>query len=244
LLKAQVIAARTYAVRRTNNGRKSICTTQACQVYSRPDYTGAWATAVSQTAGQILTDSSGNAVSTEYAAVHGGYGNSVKWDTTDSTGNGDWIARAWERLSEVTWFYRNWFDYNGSSYNACSSHPNPWLTNAEMADLINAYKYWTQNSSADSDSRLVAIDVGTCWGQAANPYSMAELKAKVSNPVTSVSNVYVTNSNGTTTGITFVTNVGNISVDPTSFKKIYSLRAPGFLSIPQSSFTNINIEVQ
>ena len=32
-LKAQVIAARSYALSYTNNGEKEICTTQACQVY-------------------------------------------------------------------------------------------------------------------------------------------------------------------------------------------------------------------
>src|SRR5690606_2718030 len=82
VLKAQVIAARTYAVRYTTNGQGTICTTQSCQVYSQPHYTGAWAKAVQETAGQILVDGNGNAVSTQYAAVHGGWINGVGWDTT------------------------------------------------------------------------------------------------------------------------------------------------------------------
>jgi len=73
VLKAQVIAARTYAVRRTSNGRSSICTTESCQVYSSTHYTGAWVQAINETRGQILTDGAGNPVSTQYAAVHGGW---------------------------------------------------------------------------------------------------------------------------------------------------------------------------
>lgn len=252
VLKAQAIAARTYAVWYVNNGNgrpirngivRSICTTQSCQVFSTPLKSGAWKTAVEQTRGQILVNADNVAQMTEYAAVHGGWGNNVKWDTTDGTGNGDWVSRSWDNKSGVTWFYRNWFDYNSKtgSYTPCRTHPNPWLTEEEMADLINTYKYWTSTSSAQGDDRVISVDFAQCWNRQANPYSMAEMRSLVSNPVTSVSGVYVNNSNGSTTGITFATNVGMISIDPTSFKKVFSLRAPGHYSIPQLTFVHINI---
>ncbi len=241
VLKAQAIAARTYAVRVTNNGRSSICTTQSCQVFSTPLKTGKWKEAVNATRGIILVNGDGSPALTQYAAVHGGWVNNVGWDVKD--GSGDWIARAWENLSEVSWFYRNWFDYNSTtgSYTPCSSHPNPWLTQEEMADIINAYKYWTSDSSAEYDDRFISVDFGTCFGKSVNPYSMAQMRSLVSNPVTSISAVYVSNSDGSTQSITFVTNAGNITIDPYSFKKVFSLRAPGYYSIPQSGFEHFNI---
>ena len=243
VLKAQVIAARTYAVKRTNNGDYSICTTTACQVFSTTFYGGAWAAAVEETEGMILVNSDGTAASSEYAAVHGGWTNYIGFDV--KSGSGDWISRAWEALSGVTWFYRSWYDYNGSSYNACSTHSNPWLTSAEMADILNAYFYWTEAGDEIDLDRLVSVDVSTCWGQSANPYSISELRALSSKHISSVSNVITTNSNGSTTSITFYTNAGNFTItDVSGFKTVYNMRAPGYFSIPQSSFTHINIEVQ
>jgi len=242
VLKAQVIAARTYAIRRTNNGDNGICTTTSCQVFSTSFYGGAWQTAVEQTEGMVLVNSDGSPALTEYAAVHGGWVNGVGYDV--KSGSGDWISRAWESMSGVTWFYRNWYDYHGGTYSACSSHPNPWLSPEELADILNAYHYWVESGST-SDPRLIATDVSTCWGQLANPYSMSELRSKVSNPVSSVSNVITANSNGTTTSITFYTNAGNFTItDVSGFKSVYNMRAPGYFSIPQSGFTNINIEKQ
>ncbi len=242
VLKAQAIAARTYAVKRTNNGDNSICTTTACQVFSTTFLGGAWATAVAETKGMILVNSDGTPATAEYAAVHGGWTNYIGFDV--KSGTGDWISRAWEAISGVTWFYRNWYDYNGSSYNACSSHKNPWLTSEEMADILNAYFYWIE-SGEQKDPRLVSVDVSTCWGQSADPYSMSELRALVDNPISKVTNVITTNSNGSTTSITFYTNNGNYTItDISGFKTVFNMRAPGYFSIPQSSFTHINIEVQ
>ena len=38
-LKAQVIAARSYALAYTNNGSGEICATESCQVYHQPEKT-------------------------------------------------------------------------------------------------------------------------------------------------------------------------------------------------------------
>jgi len=243
VLKAQVIAARTYAVRVTNNGRSSICTTQACQVFSLPLKSGRWREAVEATRGIVLANGDGSPAFSQYAAVHGGWVNNVGWDTNDGSGSGDWVSRAWDNISGVTWFYRNWFDYNAStgSYTPCSTHQNPWLTQEEMADILNAYKYWTSSSSAEFDERFISVDFGACFNKNVNPYSMAEMRSLVSNPVTSISAVYVTNSGGSTQSMTFVTNAGNINIDPYSFKKVFSLRAPGYYSIPQNGFQHFNI---
>lgn len=247
ILKAQAIAARSYAVARTSNGSTSICATERCQVYSSSHHGGAWAQAVKETAGIILIDSGGNALSTQYAAVHGGWVNNIGFDVRSSSGS--WIDEAWDNISRVSWFYRNWHT-KGYGTETCSTHPNPWLTNAEMADLVNAYLYWS-HSSVESDSRLTAVDIATCWGKSsANPYSMSELKEKVRSvglqPVNSINGVAVTNSNGWTTSISFAVDGGrSITIsNPTIFREVYNMRAPAFFAIPQSSFVHINIEKQ
>jgi hypothetical protein len=54
--------------------------------------------------------------------------------------------------------------------------------------------YWIE-SGEQKDPRLVSVDVSTCWGQSADPYSMSELRALVDNPISKVTNVITTNSN-------------------------------------------------
>src|SRR3989344_1141593 len=50
-LKAQAVAARSYALAVTNNGSGSICTTEACQVYKPKLKSGKWREAVAATRG-------------------------------------------------------------------------------------------------------------------------------------------------------------------------------------------------
>jgi predicted nucleic acid-binding Zn-ribbon protein len=260
-LKAQAIAARTFAVWYVNNGEgreergtliKSICTTENCQVFSTPLKVGAWKIAVEQTRGQIMVDAKKQAIKAEYASIHGGWGNDVGWDTTDRSGEGDWVSRAWGNLSGYSLFYRNWFDYNTEtkSYTPCPTHPNPWLTQAEMADLLNTYKYWSQGAQTSGDDRIISVDFPTCFknvcvasicGYNANPYSMDEMKSLVSNPVTSISSVTTINSGGKTDSVIFETNAGRIEITGENFKKIFTLRAPGHYSMPQKGFWHFNV---
>ena len=236
VLKAQAIAARTYAINYTQNGRKSICTTESCQVVGAGQKTGAWKTAVQATRGMILTDGGGNPFSTQYAAVHGGWSNTSGWDTTDKTGNGDWMSRAWDRLSGVSWFYKMWYR-TGYSESGSTCGRTSWLSQAEMSDIINAYQVWLAHNR--SDSRILPI-YDACHSTG-NPYSHAELRSLASRPVTSISSVVVSSSNGTTNTVSFYTNAGIFIIPANDFKTIYNLRAPGYLRIPQSSFVHINI---
>ncbi len=236
VLKAQAIAARTYAINYTQNGRKSICTTESCQVVGGGQKTGPWKTAVEATRGVILTDGAGSPFSTQYAAVHGGWGNQIGWDTTDGTGSGDWMSRAWDRLSNVSWFYKAWYrqTYSESS-STCGRYP--WLSQAEMSDIVNAYQVWV--ASNRTDSRISPI-FDACHSTG-NPYTFAELRALAAKPVTSISAVAVSSSNGTTTTVTFYTNAGTIIMSGNDFKTVFNLRAPGHLRIPQSGFVHINV---
>lgn len=236
VLKAQAIAARTYAINYTQNGRKAICTTESCQVVGASQKTGAWKLAVQATRGVILTDGAGKPFSTQYAAVHGGWVNNVGWDTTDKTNSGDWMSRAWDRLSGVSWFYKIWYR-TGYSESSSTCGRTSWLSQVEVSDLINAYQVWTAHNR--SDSRIVPI-FDACHSSG-NPYTYAELSALASKPVTSISSAIASSSNGTTNTVTFYTNAGTFIISGNDFKTIYNLRAPGYLRIPQSGFVHINI---
>ena len=248
-LKAQAIAARTYAVRYTQNGRKSICRTQYCQVYGLPLKTGAWKTAVEQTRGQILVDSGGSPILTQYAAVHGGWVNNVGWDTQSGGGN-NWFNDAWERISGVTWFYKSWYKQGYTSGGESCGH-SPFLSPSEMAIMLNAYliKNDIGLRSTPDKSRLLPSDYGICpgrldYGRADKiPYSLTEMQNLLSSPVTVVYSVSTGLSNGSTTSVLFSTNRGNISMSGFAFKDIYNQMAPGHMRIQQqSSYAFFNIE--
>jgi hypothetical protein len=235
-LKAQAIAARTYAVNYTDNGRGTICVDEGCQVVGSNKKTGAWADAVEATEGMILTDSSGRPFSTQYAALHGGWSNTSGWDTTDGTGDGDWMSRAYDSISGVSWFYKSWYR-TGYSNTSSSCSRNPWLSPTELADIVNAAQVLDQTGG---DSRIVPI-YDACHSEG-NPYSYSELRKLADKGASSVSAVVTSSSNGTTHTITFYTDAGNISMSGNEFKTAYNLRAPGHLRIPQNGFVHINIE--
>ncbi|MFH1547395.1 MAG: SpoIID/LytB domain-containing protein [bacterium] len=245
VLKAQAIAARTFAIRYTANGRNTICTTESCQVFSTPLKTEAWVQAVQATEGMILVNSDATAVSTQYAAVHGGWVNNVGWDTTDKSGAGDWMKRAWDSISGVSWFYKSWYreTYSDSS-SSCGRYP--WLSQEEMSDLINLYLVINEIDlkKIPDTSRFLPITLSTCpiSGVTGNPYSLAEMRGLLNAPVTSVSYATVSLSSGSTGAVTFGTNKGAITMTGYEFKQIYSIRSPGYLRIPQSGFQHFNIE--
>ena len=235
-LRAQAIAARSYAYRYKQNGQ-AICTTEACQVYSSskaanpPD---AWRNAVNSTRGQVLLD-----VVTYYSSTTGAYVLPLGWDTTDGQGGPGFAGRAWESKAGSPWFYKSWYTqgYSVSSDKCGRSHP--WLTQEEMADILNAYL--VQNQPGVDNGRITPITT-SCWG--GNPYSADELRSLASSvgggAVTSVSSASVSYSNdGTTSTVNFSTNRGTISASGSSFKQIFNLRAPGYISIKSPLF---NIE--
>lgn len=231
-LKAQAVAARTYAYRYKIEG-KSICTTESCQVFrkskadSPPD---SWKQAVDSTRGQVLED-----VVTYYASTHGGYASPIGWDTTDGSGGGNFVDKSYDKLGGSPWLYKAWYtkDYSPSSDKCGRS--NPWLNGEEMADLVNAALVITKGSGEEA-SRVTPIS--SCWG--GNPYSMSELRdiASKYGGITSASSVSVAQGNGSTNSVT----INGVSLSGADFKKAFNLRAPGRMSIPQSSFAFFNIE--
>ncbi len=246
-LKAQAIAARTYAVRYTSNGQKSICTTEACQVFKNSKKGGDWEKAVNETKGWVLVDGGGSPISTQYASTHGAYSNTGGWDTTTGNGSGNWSDNAWEKKANSPWLYKAWYrsGYSSSGPNCGRSHP--WLSQSEMSDIINAWIVRKNPNGADA-GRIQPVTINDCkvGGSGGNPYSMDELKNHANNSggaVTSISSVSVSHGdNGQTSSVTFQTNRGTISIPGGEFKTTFNLRAPGYISIPQSSFAFFNIE--
>jgi SpoIID/LytB domain protein len=246
-LKAQAIAARTFAIRYTSNGQKSICTSESCQVFKNSPKSGAWKDAVMATRGQVLVDGSGSPISTQYASTHGGYTNMIGWDLNGSYDSGSWSTNAWENKASSPWFYKAWYRNGYSSSGASCGRNHPWLSQEEFSDIINAWIVRKNPNGADAD-RIEPVTINECniGGQGGNPYSMSELREKANNSggaVTNVSSVSVSHSNsGSTTTVTVNTNRGSLSIPGDEFKTTFNLRAPGYLRIPQSGFTFFNIE--
>lgn len=229
-LKAQAIAARTYALRYKLQGT-TICTTEACQVFrqSKADNTpAAWREAVQSTRGMVLED-----VVTFYSSTAGGYLTTMGWDTTDGSGGSSFIDRAWENAGGSPWLYKAWYRQGYTSSGATCGQQNPWLNTVEFADIVNAA---IALSKGGIDTSRITPITTSCWG--GNPYSHDELRS-VAGGIGSVSSVSVLQGNGATNEV--VIN-GNIKISGADFKQAYNLRAPGYLRIPQSGFAFFNIE--
>ncbi|MDQ3098319.1 MAG: hypothetical protein M3Q44_01080 [bacterium] len=226
-LKAQAIAARSYAYRYKKDG-KTICTTQSCQVYlaSKANNVPAqWKSAVEETKGQII-----DGVTTFYSSTTGGYSTTTGWDT--KCGNqGCWTGDAYEKIANSPWFYKGWYTQSYSNNSAKCSRNSPWLTQEEFADVINA---WIVRAGGGDSDRILPVTIGSCGG-GGNPYSIAELRDKANGmggAVTSVSGVTVSYSTGgSTSKVTVQTNKGSLSIDGGAFKEAFNLRAPGYISI-------------
>ncbi len=224
-LKAQAIAARSYALSYKNSG-KTICTTESCQVFSSskanspPD---AWRQAVKDTRGQVI-----EGVTTFYSSTTGGYSTTSGWDT--KCGNqGCWTGDAYEKIASSPWFYKGWYTEGYYNNSAKCGRNHPWLSQEEFADILNA---WQVRKNGGDASRILPITINSCsiGGAHGNPYSMGELRDL--GGFTSISGVSVSyNSGGYTDTVTFQTNKGTINISGSEFKETFNLRAPGYISI-------------
>lgn len=226
-LKAQAIAARTYAYRYKVEG-KQICTTEACQVFrkSKADNPPSeWKAAVEATRGQVLED-----VVTYYSSTSGGYLTTMGWDTTNGSGGGGFLERTYEYIGGSPWVYKAWYRQGYTASGATCGVGDPWLTNEEFTDIVNAAIVL----KSGSDGRVTSTST-SCWG--GNPYSFDELRSK--GGVSRVTSVSVIQGSGTTSEVMIN---GSIRLTGDEFKQAFNLRAPGYLMIPQKGFAFFNIE--
>jgi len=241
-LKAQAVAARSYALAYTNNGAGSICATEDCQVYKPVNKGGRWEEAVNATRGWVLM-AGGRPFSAWYASTAGGYVFSYSssghttpgfWDTP--RGRDGWTDEAWEKKAGSPWFYKAW--YRLRSGNACG-RSHPWLTQEEFADILNALLIY-KNSPQDV-SHLSSLDAKSCFGkEISDTWDIGKVRqeaGKYGGPVTRIDSVSVVYANdGYTQQISFATNVGPKTFSGEEFKYIFNLRAPGAIGIKSSLF--------
>jgi len=243
-LKAQAVAARSYALAYTNNGSGSICATEFCQVYKPSNKGGKWEEAVNATRGWVLV-SGGQPFSAFYASTAGGYTYSYTsqgystpglWDT--SCGNqGCWTAEAWEKKASSPWFYKGW--YKTRDGQTCG-RSHPWLNQEEMADILNAILVYRSGQGAE---HILPVDYNSCFGKGGDPWSLGQMKSEANNrggAITSISGVSVSYSGGgQTASLNFSTNQGNFQASGDEFYTVFNLRAPGKISLKSKLF---NIE--
>ncbi len=238
-LKAQVIAARSYALAYTNNGAGEICTTQSCQVYKQPPKTGQWAAAVQDTPGKVMINN-GAVIKAWYSSTHGGYA----FPTSDLPG---WSATAWtKRVIDTTtgtagsfgdlqdnaydkdspWFYCDW----GSrpQYNKTA-----WLKSGEVADIVNVILLARADSG--TKEKLYQTDKphpfgGEVWSE---ERVKSELRAKNITPYNNVSDVSVSVDfgGGRVNSVTASGDAGVSSFSGSEFKDWFNLRAPANIQI-------------
>lgn len=231
-LKAQAVAARTYALAVTNNGQGTICPTESCQVYKPQLKSGKWAEAVKATRGWVLVRD-GQPAKTYYASTAGGFTLS-KWGWTGiKDAAGDWPDQAYEKIAGSPWFYKAWFKTRSG---ATCGRSHPWLTEDEMADILNAWQVLNNPSGADT-SRISPINTD-CWP--GDPYPMAELRNLGGfTKVSSASVIY--GNDGSTIKVSFSTNKGIVDISGEDFKKAFNLRAPGYIGIKSSLYNLVRI---
>ncbi|OGD83712.1 hypothetical protein A2165_00500 [Candidatus Curtissbacteria bacterium RBG_13_40_7] len=237
-LKAQAIAARSYALAYTGNGSKSICTSQKCQVYKGGNKGGNWEQAVKQTEGKVMTNG-GSVITAWYSSTHGGYvlkSDEIGWsgtswtkhavDTTSGSAGsfGDLTSSAYDKSSP--WFYCDWGAR--SQYNKTA-----WLKPEEVADIVNALLLFKADGSVGE--HLYQTDKphpygGEVWNE---DRVKQELRNRNINPFGSVSNVSVSVDfgGGRTTSVSISGDAGSVSLSGSELKDMFNLRAPANIQI-------------
>lgn len=236
-LKAQAVAARSYALAYTNNGSGSICATESCQVFKPGEKGGKWNEAVDATRGWVLV-SGGQPFSAWYAASSGGFNYSYSaqghttpggWDT--KCGNqGCWTGEAYEKISGSPWFYKAWYKPRGRS----GSRSHPWLKTEEFVDIVNCVLLYVKDSGTLSHLSQTDKSNSDTW-------SADEVRNKLGGEaINNVSEVSVSyNTSGVTGSVHLGTDKGGKDINGEKFREIFNIRAPGEIYIPSALY---NIE--
>ena len=234
-LKAQAVAARSYAYRTMQGSAYredgGICTSDSCQVFLESKVNDSraerWHEAVDDTKNEIIGGSMDKIGYGWYSSTTGGWIHNVGWD-------GDWPNGAYEKKAKSPWFYKAWYNYplEPNSSDTCG-RSTPWLSEKEMADILNAWVVWKKGKDSDIDN--ITPITTSCWG--GDPYSMDKMADKAEDydgKFTKIHGVKVSNfSSGKTGKVCFDTNRGsnNPCIDGQEFAVIANLRAPGYISI-------------
>lgn len=236
-LKAQAIAARSYALAYTNNGQKSICPSQSCQVVKQEENSDAWKQAVEQTKGIVLLNG-GTPISAYFSSTAGGYtyasGSDISsrpW--TKNTQDGRSSYNNFEDVKnnsydkESPWFYCDWgsrSNYGGTA----------WLKSDEVADIVNVTMLALKDGGTIGN--LYQTDKSNPAGK--ETWDAGKVKQELSNrgllPFNSIDSVSVSADfgGGRSGTVTVSGDAGTKTFDAWSeFKTYFNQRAPANIQI-------------
>lgn len=232
-LRAQAIAARSYALAYTNNGSGSICPSQQCQVVKKELNSDAWVQAVNDTAGKVLI-SGGSPIKAWFSSTAGGYtfssgdvwGSSTSYTRNSFDGQGsansfsDLLNNAYDKSSP--WFYCDW--------GGRSSYANTaWLKPEELADIVNSILLVQNDSSADSHILQTDKNDPETWSEDKVKQELTKYRTPF-NSITS-GNVDADFGSGRTTRVYLSGDGGSVDFPADAFKKYFNLRAPSNINI-------------
>ncbi len=235
-LKAQAIAARSYALSYTGNGQRSICATESCQVFKSEPKGGFWEQAVNDTAGWVMVQG-GSPIKAWFSSTHGGYvlkSSEIGWSDTSWTKHANDFEGSVGSFSELNskaydrdspWFYCDWG--SRSQYNKTA-----WLKSEELADIVNTILL----AKIDSSTRehLYQPDNPPAGSENWGPDKVKqELRSRGQSPFNSINDGTVSAdfSAGRVSSVNFSGDAGNITFSLTEFKDWFNLRAPANIQI-------------
>ncbi len=236
-LKAQAIAARSYALAYTNNGSGSICPSQECQVVKNEINNGTWQSAVDQTKGIVMT-SGGQPIKAWFSSTHGGYA-----FTSSDIG---WSATAWtKRLQDSSSSIGSFADLNSNAYDKsspmfycdwgsrASANKTAWLKSDELADIVNAVLL--AGKDGGTKSHLYQPDKSNPEGT--DTWDAGKVKTELADrgitPFNSISDISINADfgSGKTVSITAIGDGGSQTIPGDDFKNYFNLRAPANIQI-------------
>lgn len=233
-LKAQAIAARSYALAVTNNGASSICASQSCQVFIGSNKGGKWEEAVNSTHRDsrhaTVMIFNGQPVKAFYSSTFGGYSRlptdfDVAWNhgfdflkrIKDADGSGS--AFDGPKYGDSPWYYRAW-------YSASDNHP--WLTKEEMLDLLNS----SLLPDSENGSLSQPSQGGISFEEVRN-----RLRSYGTSPLEAISSVQpLFSEDGYTSLLRVNTAGGHTDIDGKRFRKVFILRSRGNLALWSSLY--------
>lgn len=232
VLKAQAIAARSYLLAYTDNGKNPICPSQKCQVVKKEENAETWKQAVEATRGIVLTYQ-GKPINAYYSSTAGGFIYSSSkdisarpWTKNAQDGEGtyqnfnDLFEKAYDRDSPL--FYCNWG--SRAAYNNTA-----WLKSEEVADIVNVILLARQDSSVRGF--LYQVDAGgNVWNEEKVKLELRQRGIVPFNFINEVS-VLADFNFGKTTTITFKGDSGEINFEGEEFKDWFNARAPADIQI-------------
>ncbi|MDD4838970.1 MAG: SpoIID/LytB domain-containing protein [Synergistaceae bacterium] len=235
-LQAQAMAARSYALR-VYSEKGWLAPSQADQVVKKELNNERWISAVNATRGKVIT-SGGQPIKAWFASTAGGYtftsadvwGGATAWTKRLRDTNGeinsfdDLFAKAYDRESPCFYSAQGY----RSEYNKTA-----WLKPAEVADIVNVVLLYQKDSSIQN--HLCFKDNSSGCTDTWNPDKVKlELKKRGGTTFNSISSASVTDwnkSEGRTNTLSFSGDAGQVSLNGSTFKSLFNIRAPANISI-------------